>query len=342
MSTRSKSRRKLRAFGENPRGFSSVIGAIFAVLIMISVATSVFMWTLSDNTNYNDAARQRNQMEADRLSENVVAANANITFSTNQVAVTAELTNLGSTTASVVNLWVTDATISVYNNASTSINIVLRPGDKTVVSRVVNIQGVSPLDTVSGYFVTARGNVVPLEREGRITVAQLAQGIGSLALDFYTFRYFTYETSPSNKLKNYPAGNQSFAIPHGEYIAFGVVLTNLDPSFQTVTFDNRSQVWLFCPEALGATVAEPTVWYIVKEDPESGIIQAAYSEISIGHGETKLVIFASTTVGYFSKVSLTKADYKNKLFAVNLMLHGKLGTRDYGQNIPFVSLYCHA
>jgi len=340
-------RKRVKRLIANSKGFSSVIGTTFMVLVMMFLSTSVFLWTLSQNTLYNQAVRERNQMDINRSSERITASDVNYTVSDGAVRVEVTLTNEGAVSVQIITLWVLDTTIQKYGFNNT-LNLNLNPGDTLNLAGadaiIVTIEGSETLHRFSSWFVTARGNTVPLEREEGIKVAQLAQGIGSLALEFNTFRYFTYETDPPNKLKNYPEGNQSFAVPHGTDIAFGIVLTNLDPSKKPITLDKHSQVWLYFPAVPGAgtTPGNEFVWYIVNEI--NGTIQASYSEISIKYGETKLIVFASGEAGSFSsssKVRIKDNQVKNKLCAVNLMLHGRLGDRDYGQNIPFVSLYCY-
>jgi hypothetical protein len=349
--TPSRLRRKVRAFVENPRGFSSIIGAIFAVIIIIFVATSVFMWTLSQNTVYNDATRQTNQMEADRLNENVIAASTNITFSTNAVNVTAELTNLGSTTASVVNLWVTDATIGLYNYTSTRINVVLSPGNKTLVSRIVYIQGVSSSDTVGGYFVTARGNSVHFQGFYDVMQSLISQGVGSLIFNFYQFRYYNYSTSV--KLYDYypnynQGGNKNYTIPASTNLAFGAVITNLDPRGRTFNFTSASQLWCPLVNTQGSPHPKTGLW-VVKAAIDGTL--SAYSDsnpsYSVSYGQTALIVFASNDgPGQFSGGSGLDAATSANTIPVFLELHGyfyppgQTTKTYYGQCIPFVSLYC--
>ena len=138
---------------------------------------------------------------------------------------------------------------------------------------------------------------MPLEEERGVIVAQLAQGIGSMALEFYEFRYFTYKDD--DELENYPEGNVSFNIPKNQYVAFGCSLTNLDPRKQTILLDSHSLFWQ--PGRPG--VAEKT-WFIVNVDDE-GKISSAYSPISTAYGETKLLVFASQNdlgIGSFSRL----------------------------------------
>jgi len=56
-------RRRVNKFVANSKGFSSVIGTIFMVLIVMSLFANVFMWTLYQNTMYNEVLREKNQQE---------------------------------------------------------------------------------------------------------------------------------------------------------------------------------------------------------------------------------------------------------------------------------------
>ena len=150
-------------------------------------------------------------------------------------------------------------------------------------------------------------------------------------MEFYTFRYFEYVND--NKLEGYPTGISAFNVETGEEIAFGVVLTNFDPSKKTIVLDSHSQMWLYNPKS-----ASSIQWYIANVS-EDGTINSSYSEISIAWRETKLLIFASSSDGGSSSVSIPNG-WRGQLCAVNLLLHGNLGVGYYGQNIPFVSLYC--
>ena len=335
-------RKRSRKLIANSKGFSSVIGTTFMVLVMMFLSTTVFLWTLSQNTMYNEAVRARNEEEADRRSENVVAVSGNYSVNevTDEVTVNVVLKNAGSVAVQIINLWVLDSDPSNQRYTNKSLNLNLKSGD--VLNLVgssglnVTILGADPSHNFASWFVTAKGNTIPLEKEQGIIIAQLAQGIGSLALDFYTFRHFTYVSS--DRLANYPTGNIGFSAPSGTFIAFGIVVTNLDPSKQTIILNSNSTVWLYFPLVPGTKL----VWYIVKVE-SNGTIASSYSPISIAYGETKLLVFASSTAGSFSPTSRVgispSGSLQNNPCAVNLLLLGTIGTRDYGQNIPFVSLY---
>jgi len=284
-------RKNFRKLIINPKGFSSVMGSIFMVLAALVLATNVFLWTLSQNTSYFQAVKEKNQLEVDRLNERLSAENVNYIVSDDVVSVEVDLRNEGPLSVHLTTLWVLDTTIRKYGFNDT-LNINLKPGEMLILrgpdAIKVTIEDADNIHVFNSWFVTTRGNLVPLGKERGIIVAQLAQGIGSLALNFSAFRFFTYEST--TKLANYPQGIISFNVPSRTYIAFGVILTNLDPSKQTITLNQYSQVWLYFPKAPGQSI----VFYIVNVETD-GTIKTPYSPITIAFGETKLVTFASST-----------------------------------------------
>jgi hypothetical protein len=292
------------------------------------------------NAFYNQAVKERNQQDVDRLIENIIATNATYWVpSTSTVNVTADLVNAGSISAQIVTLWVLDATQQKYNVTDLrASNFNLNPGDRRPLSRAVQIPGAVSADMFSAWIVTARGNKVNLATVQTVIVADVAQGIGSMALNFFQFRYFRYTSSSSTKLANYPSGSVSFNVPAGTDIAFGAYLTNLDPAKQTITLNSTSIIWLYFPLVPGTKL----VWYIVNVGSD-GTIAPSYSRIPVAYRETKMLVFASSVPGSFSsssKVSISPSgSLQNNPCAVNLLLLGTIGTRDYAQNIPFVSLY---
>jgi len=324
--------RKLKA---NSKGFSSVIGTTFMVIVVMFLSTSVFLWTLSQNTIYNEAVRARNQEEADRRSENVVASGGNYSVSGDDVTVKVVLKNAGSVAVQIVNLWVLDSAPSNRRYTNKSLNLNLKSGD--VLNLVgssglnVTIPGADPSHNFASWFVTAKGNTIPLEKEQGVIVAQLAQGIGSIALDFYTFRYYLYESS--TKLANYPDGTISFNSPKGTPIAYGCKLTNLDPTKETITLNSHSVIW---QPSVGVGVE--CVWYIVNVQPD-GTINGTYSNITLAYGETQLLIFASGNDLGTSSFKQVKTPTSVGIMPTFLLLHGSIGSRAYGQNLPFVSIY---
>jgi len=334
-------RKRFRKLTANSKGFSSVIGTTFMVLVVMFLSTSVFLWTLSQNTMYNEALRAKNQEEADRRNENVVALSGNYSVNevTDEVTVNVVLKNAGSVAVQIINLWVLDTDPSNRRYANKSLNLNLNPGNVTNLVEpsplTVTIPGANANHTFASWFVTARGNTIPLEKEQGVIVARLAQGIGSMALDFYTFRYFKYKVGSGNILENYPNGTISFDIPKNTEVAYGVVLTNLDPKKETIAIDSHSLLWVIIPTS---DVAHNRWWYIVNVASD-GTISPTYSTISMVYGETKLLVFASEND--LASSSFARQSTPNSVCTVPvfLLLHGTIGSTPYGQNLPFVSLY---
>jgi len=321
------------------KGISTVIGTVLLVLALFVVSSNVFLFTISENMRYSESVRESHQTDMNRFDEKITASDGNYSVWGDKVKVEVTLTNVGAVAAQIINLWVFDTTIQKcgFNDTIVSLNLNLNPGQTLDLrgSEVieVSILGAGSADNFNSWFVTARGNTVAIEKTEEVIVAQVAQGIGSMAMDFYTFRYYKYS---GTKLASYPAGISSFTIPYGQDIAFGVVLTNLDPNRETITLDLHSHLWLYFPSVPGQAVGP--VWFIVNVTP-NGTITTPYSPITMAYRETRLLVFATGTEGGFSKVSINQPQQDDKLCAVNLLLHGKTGSRDYGQNIPFVSLY---
>ena len=156
-----------------------------------------------------------------------------------------------------------------------------------------------------------------------------------MTLNFFQFRYFTYATS--TKLANYAAGITSFNVPgQSTPIAFGALLTNYDPQKATITLNRYSNIWLIFPGAPGQIVQ----FFIVNVASDGTITTGGYTPVSIAYRETKLIVFASSSSSSFSQSSVPPSLTPNP-GAVNLMLLGTIGARDYGQNIPFVSVYVY-
>jgi len=328
-----------RRFFKDSKGISTAIGTVLLVLAMFVISSNVFLFTISQNTLYSQAARESHQTDADRFNEKIIASDGNYSVWGNTVKVEATLTNVGAVAAQIINLWVFDTTLQKYgfNDTIVSLNLNLNPGQilylREAEAITVSIPGAGSADNFNAWFVTARGNTVPVEKTEEVIISQVAQGIGLMALDFMTFRYFLY--NGSSKLANYPAGVRSYNVPRTPEIAFGITLTNYDPLKRTIQLNQYAQVWLYFPKAPGQSL----VWHIVNVD-SNGTITTPYSPISLAYRQTRLNVFASANPGSFSKVSIPAA-VKNLPCALNLLLLGTVGSDDYGQNIPFVALFVY-
>ena len=333
----------LRKFLGNTKGISTAIGTVLLVLAMFAVSSNVFMWTISQNTMYSETVRESHQTDADRSNEKIVASDGNYTVFGGKVKVAAKLANIGAVAAQIINLWVFDTTIQRYgfNDTIVALNLNLNPGQTLDLTGsdaiLVTIPGAGYADSFNSWFVTARGNTVAVEEpptEGTI-VAEVAQGIGYLGMDFDAFVYHGYESAYT--LKDYPDGTGSYILPASEHVVFSIKLTNYDPSGgkRPLTLNSHSLLWMYYP-----TVGKQVYWHIVNIDA-NGTILPTYSDIVIGYKETAFVYFASKSDGSFTGTPDKQKPGTMGPAAINLLLLGMIGPQNYGQNIPFVSVYCN-
>jgi hypothetical protein len=315
------------------------------VLVMMFLSTTVFLWMLSQNTMYNEAVRARNEEEADRRSENVVAVSGNYSVNevTDEVTVNVVLKNAGSVSVQIINLWVLDSDPSNRRYTNKSLNLNLKSGD--VLNLVglsglkVTILGANASHNFASWFVTAKGNTIPLEKEQGIIVAQVSQGIGSIGMDFDSFVYYHVDyVSGKYRLRQseWPNGLEGFNVPSGTNIAFRVKLTNFGMNKLIINLTAHSVLWMIFPTT--AQQVRSAWWHIVKVNG-TGTISSTFSKVSLPYGVSTMIYFASsrdlTPPNTFNPSS---SGYDGPA-AVNLMLFGTIGTSTFGQNIPFVSVY---
>ena len=300
------------------RGISTVLGTVFLTLVIFAISTNVFIWTLSQNARYTEVVKAEHQKDMDRLSENVIASGANYSVSGDDVIVKVTLTNAGSVAAQIINLWVFDTTQQKYTNKSLDLN--LNPGEvlnlRGSESLSVTIPGTNASHNFVSWFVTARGNTVPLQTESGLVLAELAQGIGSISMDFPTFRY--YEVQGGNQLGT---EHYSFNVPAKKNTVFGVYLTNLDPRREDINLTEHSCFWLSVP-AKSAMV----YWSIAKVVDQTLV---PFDFQVLEYGQPTLVYFGPNSAQQLA----------GNPAAANILLYGTIGDDDYGQNIPFISLY---
>jgi hypothetical protein len=337
----------LRRFIKDSKGVSTAIGTVLLIVALFAVISNVFMWTISQSTQYSESVRKGHQTDTDRFNEKITASNGSYSVWGNTVTVEPTLTNVGAMAAQIINLWVFDTTQQRYgfNDTISSLNLNLNPGqilDLTGSEAItVAIPGVSSTDDFNSWFVTARGNTVPVteaELNGTI-IAEVAHGIGKVGMDFDTFIYYHVISVEGGKygLQEYPNGLEGFDVPGSTDIAFRVILTNYDVEERTINLNSHSVLWMIFPT--NPQQVRCSYWYIVNID-DNGTIEDTFSTVSLLHGVPTMVYFASSEdLGPpWSNFSPSNSKYTGPA-AVNLMLFGTIGTHSYGQNIPFVSVY---
>jgi hypothetical protein len=344
-------RKNIKKLTGSSKGFSSVIGTIFMVLLVMTSITGVFVWTLYQNTLYNSAVRAQNQQELDVRNENVVASNGNYSVSGGKVSVMATLTNAGPLTTQIVNLWVFDTSKQTYGFNNSVANkpwanltwTTLKAGQvlKFTSNNATKVTVPSAVlgDSFSIWFMTARGNTVPLTQAAPVQTvkwANVTQGIGALMMDFQDFTYYKVKQSGQSWYLNFSTKTNAYNVKTSDApIGFRVKLTNLDLQGRNITLNLNSELFSIFPTNTGAYWSN--TWYIITVNPTTGLIQAQFSKETLNYTVPTFVYFASWGPGSFSTVPGNKMNTGTG--AVNLALTGTLGGSPFGQNIPFVSIY---
>ncbi len=330
----------------NNKGFSSVIGALFMILVAGMLASAYFMYTLSQNSLYNDAVRQTSQQEVARSSEAIAALNTTYRMlASNLLSVKVQLQNIGPQASTLINLWAHvvenpgGSNLDAYNYQE--VNITIGAGRTFEQEFNITITGLSPAGSYgfSAWFITSLGNTIVLKQVNtqEITVSQTTQGIGSLAMNFQDFRYYKVNTDRS--LANYPNGSSGYVVSTGtgSAIAFKVVLTNLN--YQTrgdIVLQSDSVFFSIFPTTIQQV--RGSYWYIVNVD-SNGLIADTYTNITLHYNEPKAVYFASAKPIKSTGDFAASTPQFTGTSPINLALIGSKDGQPFGQNIPFVSIF---
>jgi hypothetical protein len=201
-------RASLPRFGSS-RGISTVVGTIFLVLVVFVICTNVFLWTMIQNTRYNQAVKESHQMDANRFNERVVISRGAYSVAGDRVRVDATLSNEGPVPVQVITLWVVDATINNYGFKN-GLNINLNAGDSRTVSGEMTIPGTESNHRFNIWYVTARGNLVSFVKERYVTISNMTSVMGPVLLNYQSLRWIsetgnsgTWEIPKNEKIKEW-------------------------------------------------------------------------------------------------------------------------------------------
>ena len=334
---------------------SSVVGAMFMILIVGMVASGYFMFTLAQNTSYNDAMRSNNNALVVRMSESVkVPTAATYAQAGSGVQVSVTLKNDGAIGVQIKTLWVSSSENDY--GFEDNLGIDLSPGESQTLNQLVTpTNGALSSGNCYGWVITARGRTFELYPEHGIgpqgpqgdtgatgatgptgptgpqgpqgstsydaNTALVSQGIGSIAMNFKTFR--TYIVDGTNHLTN---ESPAYTFSRSQNVAFKLNVTNMDPTGD-IYLEDQSTIWIFSP-ASGAI--KGVVWKI------ASVSNDVITPLAPGQS-VRLVYNVSTTL-YFGPTVAGVNSIDNGITGVNLILTGNVGSYDYGQNLPFISL----
>jgi len=321
------------------------------VLMVWVLASSYFLWTLSQNTTYNDAIRQKNELESEHLSENVNVYDTQYSVgSGGLVNVTAQLQNAGPLAIQFITFWicVSNATWTNYNFTSLS-NANVQAGAFFQFNSTVIVPGVNATLTYNfaSWLMTAKGNAVALQKTtltSNIIVSQTTQGIGALMMDFQNFTsYNVTGNNPPYFLNPYPNGGSGYSLygatgQHAQ-VAFRLILTNLDANQMDITLYSSSVFFSVFPWS--GPQPRGSYWYIVNVDG-TGKIAQNYTPVVLKYNVAMTVYFASAQAISGSQQFQPIGSQFSGTAPVNLALIGTLGSSPFGQNIPFVSIYINS
>ncbi len=318
---------------KNKKGYSGILAAIFIVLIALFLYSNVYMFILDRNTAYEDTASQAQQMSIDRNTELVTLSNIETQITGNRIEVSCNINNNGSLSAQILRLWVKDATINTY--ASIDIrdqNYNLQPGSSRPFLESVTLDNVaSENDEIALWFITARGNLATFY-PNTATQQVSAREIGSIIMDWTTFRYYDFGTSPPQNNQALPTPQEGCTIPvgtRGRYIMIGAVFTNLDPLGRTFTLTPETCTWAVNPRSsTSGALKEEFLWPIAKVDV-NGKYRTNFDEQTLFPNQPTMVYF-------FDRTQDVQAN--QDILSLNIIFYAETETSTYGQNIPFVAL----
>jgi len=326
----------------NKKAFSSIVGAIFAVLVIVSLTGTFFVWSLQQNTRYVNAVAQMNQLEIDQMSESVKVLDINYSVvSENHVNVKGNIQNNGPSSVQFVNLWVyvsDDVGGQTYFNFS-NIDSNIEGGKVYAIDKTVVVNGIHSggLYYMSSSMITARGNRISLPKVAAITntiiTAQTTDGIGALAMSFQDFIYYTVTGSTLN---NFPSGSSGYSVTSGgSNIAFRVILTNYDRNQRQITLNSSSVFFSIFPTL--PQQVRGAYWYIVNVNA-NGIISNTFTSVVLPFNVPTAVYFASDHAITPGNPYAGAKPLFTGTAPINLAVIGRVGTSPFGQNIPFVSI----
>ena len=336
----------------NKKGFSSIVGAIFAIIAILFITSATFIWSTNQNTMYNNSVRQVAQSDIDRLNENVAANVTATSYNGTAVAIRGILQNLGSLPATINTAWVVDSSDTSVFGSSSTLGLNLKPGNITTLNGettvYVNLPAHDILDSYNCWFITSRGNSVSqyslIFATGETNVnlnvtnnidggstlfSNVSQGIGLIGFDFKEFSKvskatdFVDNTEPLTFTSDY-------SLRTNQYVIFHAILTNYDPDEADYVINGTSSCYMLFSQF--GTV-KFTSFRLVSVTNVGGSL---YVNKAVANPTVTLAAGQPTDVYFYGRVDNNIAPLG--VYPLNIMVMGKLGYVDYSQNVPFVSL----
>ncbi len=148
----------LKRFAKNKRGVSTVIGAVFFVLILLG-GFSMIIWEITEYDNYMQVVNERDQLEREKQNEIIEIDSVYVVGDSLNISVV----NNGAVTAHLVDLWVTEYVDETTANWHSffQINYYANPGDTIAnIGHEIEMPELDPEYNYMIKIVTERGNIV--------------------------------------------------------------------------------------------------------------------------------------------------------------------------------------
>src|SRR3972149_7332328 len=145
----------MKPFSKNRRGLSTVIGAIFSVVVFLA-GFSFILWEVTQYDTHAQVINERNRLDQDKKNEIIEILDPYI----EDTELSFSVTNKGSVTAHIVNIWITkyNGTTAILHTGPISNSTYINPGSTVMFTETP--PSLDPEKTYLIKVVTERGNVV--------------------------------------------------------------------------------------------------------------------------------------------------------------------------------------
>jgi len=204
-----------KRFVQNKRGVSTVIGAVFFVLVLLG-GFSMIIWEITEYDNYMQVVNERDQLEREKQNEIIEIASVYVIGDSLNISVV----NNGAVAAHLVDLWVTEYVDETTVNWHDLFQIDYYVNSGNIISGIGQDIETLVVDSEFTYVVkvvTERGNIA-------IGTSQVQESpppvhaFGVFSLDWFFFKFSS---------EMYPTSRSAGSVDKKDsYVAFYIKVTN--------------------------------------------------------------------------------------------------------------------
>ncbi len=295
------------------------------VLVVLFLIFNVYMFTQQQNVGLQDTISQTQQLNADRTAEDITISDRLLVPNQDNLDVYCQVLNSGPIAVNLVSLWANDVNSQTHNSIPVSIS--LQPGETKNFNILMNLVDAQPSDAqIAVWFVTARGNLIPVtEAEDDISEIQLPE-TGSIKLDWRQIKYYDFGTTQPLSGAVLPAkATYGCTVPSNHYVLIAAILTNLDPQQQSITLTNDTYIYAIAKNSKSGNPHDNVAFSMNIASVNGNKYNATFTTQTLRYNEPVVAYFGADT-------------YENDILPFNMVLFGYTSSGiAYGQNIPFVT-----